>query len=152
MAIRLPLIPLAVAIVWWTIAGMTPESQDATVPIIAVVVAVALLIVGLSGMSVPWFPPRTLTCTAEGVTLDGVLIPAYEVGPIVADSITRRYKGVFYGICISITTKAGKRHRMELIQEHRLPVHPEVEAIVREMKRVLSAVGSRHAGVPADRF
>lgn len=89
LAVLVPLIPLAIAIVAWTLSRIEPGQQDPVVPIVSTLVAAAMLVGGIVGaVSVPWFRPRMITCTPDGVMLDDRRLPASEI----AGCDVRRYQ------------------------------------------------------------
>ncbi len=143
LAILVPLLPLGIVVVAVTIATLEPGPQDPVPIVVAILLATLMLIAGLVGaVSVPWFPPRTITCTARGVQADKIEIPRADVATISIQQIVRRMKGTTaYAYYLLITTTTGHRKRMELT-ETRSATEPTVILIGEAMNRLVATAPS----------
>jgi len=138
LVVLVPLLPLGIGVVAVTLATLRPGAQDPLPVILAVFLATAMLIVGIVGVvSVPWFPPRTITCTPRGVQVDAIEIPRADVGTITIQQVVRRIKGsTAYAYYLLVTTTTGHRKRMELV-ESRDASEPVVVQIAQAMTRLV---------------
>lgn len=148
LAILVPLLPLGIVVIAVTLATLTSGPQDPVPVVIAVLLATVMLIAGIVGaVSVPWFPPRTITCTARGVQADTIEIPRADVATISIQQIVRRMKGTTaYAYYLLITTTTGHRKRMELT-ESRNATEPTVLLIGDAINRLVGTKSS----APGDR-